>query len=63
MIAQKEKIDYVPCDFCEGQAGFKDAYDKWGIRYGSEGVDGAGSDWVAIWCGDCGPKHRKESGQ
>ena len=47
------------CDFCNESANFRNVYDQWGIGHWLEGIDGAGSDWLAIWCGSCGPKHRK----
>ena len=47
------------CDFCEEPAHFRDAYDQYGIGHWLEGIEGAGSDAYAVWCGQCGPKHRK----
>jgi hypothetical protein len=49
-----------PCDFCDGTASFKTVFDRWGVSSWSEGLHGAGSDYLAIWCGGCGAKHRTE---
>lgn len=46
------------CDFCQGTAWFTKEYDQFGIGNWLEGVDGDGSDHLAVWCRDCGPKHR-----
>ena len=49
------------CDFCKTNVEFVKVYDKWNVSNWLEAVDPkAGSDWLAIWCGDCGPKHRKK---
>lgn len=52
-------VDPSPCDFCGEPSHFRKVYDQFGIGNWLEGIDGAGSDAYAIWCGSCGPKHRK----
>lgn len=48
------------CDFCGGTVVFARVYDDWKIFSRLEPVDPkAGSDYLATWCGSCGPKHRK----
>jgi hypothetical protein len=47
------------CDFCGGATSFIRVYDEWGVSSWLEGVNGCGSDYLAIWCGVCGPKHRE----
>jgi hypothetical protein len=49
------------CDNCNTTVEFAKVYDQWGVGNWLEGVDGAGSDHLAIWCGTCGPIHRKPS--
>lgn len=51
-------VEPSPCDFCGENAFFKRVFDEFGVGHWLEGIDGAGSDHLAIWCGDCGPKHR-----
>lgn len=46
------------CDFCQGETKSVKVYDSLGVFWWLEGVNGAGGDHLAIWCGDCGPKHR-----
>jgi hypothetical protein len=47
------------CDFCGGLTEFKRVNDEWGVAHWLEGLNGAGSDYLATWCGPCGPRHRK----
>jgi len=51
----------APCDFCAEPTKFVKVYDKWNVSWWLEGKDGCGSDHLAIWCGSCGPKHRKDN--
>lgn len=51
-------VDPSPCDFCGENSFFERRYDQFGIGHWLVGVHGSGSDHLAIWCGDCGPKHR-----
>lgn len=48
------------CDFCQGGVTeFKKVYDQFGQAWWLEGLNGSGSDHLATWCGQCGPKHRE----
>jgi hypothetical protein len=50
------------CDFCKGVAKFERKSHKdesVSVLWWLEGIDGSGSDHLAIWCGTCGPKHRE----
>jgi len=46
------------CDFCKNPVMFHRVnygYTSWGLQ---SNVTGSGSDYLAIWCEDCGPRHR-----
>lgn len=49
----------LPCDFCNQQVEFNTFGDP--FTYNEAAIEGAGSDHLAIWCHECGPKHRDES--
>ena len=46
------------CDYCDGSVVFRKVYDADGVRWWLECISGGGSDYLAIWCNNCGPKHR-----
>ena len=59
VIEDNKVIEFIgPCDFCTAPVHFVR------VEYGyySHGLkamfEGAGSDYLAIWCEDCGPRHR-----
>lgn len=49
----------APCDFCGADTYSVRQYDQWHVSHWLVPIDGSGSDHLAIWCKDCGPKHRK----
>ena len=59
--ASRHLVDPSPCDFCGEPSHFKRVFDQWGQGHWLEGLEGSGSDSLAIWCGDCGPKHRDDN--
>jgi len=59
MIENVKTLTANDCDFCQGMTEFEVKYDQWGQSWWLEGLNGSGSDHLAIWCKDCGPKHRK----
>ena len=60
MSVVKDKAVFThECDFCGSTVESLKVYDEWGVFWWLEGLNGSGSDYLAIWCGDCGPKHRK----
>jgi len=61
MIENKEVFIGTDCDFCQGGVTeFKKVYDQWAQSWWLEGLNGSGSDNLATWCKDCGPKHKKD---
>ena len=47
------------CDFCKAPVVFHRVnygHISWGLQ---SNVPGSGSDYLAIWCDQCGPQHRK----
>lgn len=59
MIDNQKVFTEADCDFCKGNTTFKKVYDDVGHAWWFEGLNGSGSDHLAIWCGKCGPKHRE----
>ncbi len=49
----------TPCDYCGVMTHSIRQYDQWHVSHWLIPIDGSGSDWLATWCKDCGPKHRK----
>jgi len=48
------------CDFCPNKVVSVKVYDAWQVFWHLETVEpNAGSDYLATWCAECGPKHRK----
>ena len=55
----RHSVSKDACDFCQATVYFSRKYDQFGHAHWLEGHHGSGSDHLAIWCGECGPKHRK----
>lgn len=49
----------APCDFCGAGCTSIQQYDQWQVSHWQVPIDGSGSDHLAVWCRDCGPKHRE----
>ncbi len=49
----------APCDYCETDTTSIKQYDQFNHAHWLVPIDGSGSDHLAIWCRDCGPKHKK----
>lgn len=55
-------VDSSPCDFCGSSVEFVTVWDQSYFSSWSEPtVPNSGSDYLAIWCADCGPKHRNRN--
>lgn len=55
----RHDIAVAPCDFCGTDTWSTKEYDQYGHSWWLKHQDGSGADHLAIWCKDCGPKHRK----
>jgi len=54
------KIEHVsPCDFCGDDVTFYRVTHEGGFWSLAAFDANAGSDYLAIWCDSCGPKHRE----
>ncbi len=57
LITITSTVDAIhACDFCEAPAKFTRMVHEGGF-WNLSGLEGAGSDHLAIWCGACGPAH------
>ena len=61
----EEKLSLHTCDYCErpypALVKFVETYDQWGVSHWLTPVDPlSGSDHLATWCANCGPRHRSE---
>ena len=50
----------TPCDFCGADTTSIKQYDQFKHSHWLVPIDGSGSDHLAIWCKDCGPKHKED---
>lgn len=49
------------CDFCGSSVAFQRVEVGGGLFWALEAIEpGAGSDYLATWCSECGPQHRGE---
>lgn len=46
------------CDFCPNGVEFRWEIDG-PFRHSVASVPGSGSDYLATWCAECGPQHRR----
>lgn len=54
-----DHVTTLKCDECGDTAAFAKVLIEGGPFTMLQGIDGAGSDHLAIWCGACGPTHRR----
>jgi len=51
----KALTDFIyRCDHCGGATEFAKVYDQIGIGWWLEGLNGSGTNRLAVWCGACG---------